>query len=242
MNDNMDRKEISFKIKFKQLYKILIKDIKSELRQFNDLISLFLFAIISIFIFSFSINLVSQDQTMSIELFVIQIWFITFFLMMFIMTKLFIKEHEAGTLDGLISSPVSTKIIFLSKFLFCFIILCFVEFIMLIFAFFISVPLIQNSNIILFIVLGILLPTINLSICGTIISAFSIYTRNKSLILPILFLPIIIPIINPIISLNIKLLGGALFFDIFYEFLFLIFHFLLTSSILMLISDKIISK
>lgn len=238
----MDKRKPSLKMKYKQTKTILIKDIRSELRQFNDLISIFLFGIISIFIFSSSYNLVTGNQFMSLELFVIQIWFIIFFIMMFIMTKLFLKEQEAGTLDGLLTSPLSSNVIILSKILFCFIILCFVEFFMLVFAFFISVPLIQNFNIILFIVLGIIFPTLNLSICGTIMSAFSIYTKNKSLILPILFLPIILPIINPIISINIKLLDGAGFFDVIFEFLFLIFHFLLTSSILMLISDSIFSN
>ncbi|UCC18199.1 MAG: hypothetical protein JSV62_08765, partial [Promethearchaeota archaeon] len=163
----MDREKTHLKMKFKQLNTILLKDIKSEIKQFNDLISIFLFGIISIFIFSSSYNLVSQDNTISLELFVIQIWFITIFLMMFIMTKLFIKEQETGTLGGLISSPVSFNIIILSKTLFCFLMLSIVELVIIIFAFFISVPSIQNFNIFLFIFLGILLPTLNLSICGT---------------------------------------------------------------------------
>ena len=238
----MDREEPSLKMKCKQLKAILLKDIKSELRQFNDLISIFLFGIISVFIFSSSYNLVTQNQAMSLELFVIQIWFIIFFLMMFIMTKLLVKEQEAGTLGGLISSPVSSNTIILSKILFCFIILSFVELVLLLFAFFISVPSIQNLNIFHYILLGILLPTLNLSVCGTIISAFSMYAKNKSLILPILFFPIIFPIINPIVSINIKLLEGAIFFDVIYEFLFLIFHVFLTGSILTLVSDGLFSN
>ncbi|MBY9015089.1 MAG: heme exporter protein CcmB [Candidatus Lokiarchaeota archaeon] len=238
----MDREEPSLKMKYKQLKTILIKDIKSELRQFNDLISIFLFGITSIFIFSSSYNLVTQNQVMSLELFVIQIWFIIFFLMMFIMTKLFIKEQEAGTLSGLISSPVSSNTLIFSKILFCFIILSLVELVILLFAFFISVPSIQNFDITQYILLGVLLPTLNLSVCGTIISAFSMYAKNKSLILPILFFPLIFPIINPIISINIKLLEGAIFFDIIFEFLFLIFHVVLTSSILILVSDGLLSN
>ena len=88
----MDKRKPSLKMKYKQTKTILIKDIRSELRQFNDLISIFLFGIISIFIFSSSYNLVTGNQFMSLELFVIQIWFIIFFIMMFIMTKLFLKE------------------------------------------------------------------------------------------------------------------------------------------------------
>jgi len=238
----MDREEPSLKMKYKQFKSILIKDIKSELRQFSDLISIFLFGIISIFIFSSSYNLVTQYQAMSLELFVIQIWFITFFLMMFIMTKLFIKEQEAGTLGGLISSPVLFNTLIFSKILFCFIILSFVELVLLLFAFFISVPSIQKFDITQYLLLGVLLPTLNLSVCGTIISAFSMYAKNKSLILPLLFFPIIFPIINQIISINIKLLEGAVFFDIIYEFLFLIFHVLLTGSILILVSDSLLSN
>jgi len=222
---------------------ILFKDIKSEIRQINDLFSVFLFVIIATFIFSSVYNFSTQYQNMPLEIFVIENWLIMFFTLIYIMTKLFIKEKDSGTLGGILSSPVSTSIILLSKILFCLILLSFVEIILFIFSFFISAPSIDNLNLIqllIYIGLGVLLPTFDLSICGSLVSAFSMYAKNKSFVLPILLFPLILPITIPIISINIKLLEGNLIFNLYYEIIFLIAHITLMISILTLISQTLL--
>ncbi|MFW9830041.1 MAG: hypothetical protein ACFFEY_20910, partial [Candidatus Thorarchaeota archaeon] len=88
----MKHEKISSKLKFKLFKVILMKDIKLEIRQINDLFSIFLFDIISIFIFSSVYNFGTQYQNMPLEIFVIENWLIIFFTLIFIMTKLFIKE------------------------------------------------------------------------------------------------------------------------------------------------------
>ena len=239
----MSRKKNSSKSNLKLLKTILLKDIKSEIRQINDFFSIILFGIISIFIFSSAYNISTQSSHMSIEIFVIQIWLIIFFTLIYIMTKLFVKEKESGTLGGLLSSPVSANTILLSKIIFCFFILVVIELILFIFSFIISSPSIQtlsSEQILTYIIFGILLPTLDLAICGTLISAFSMYVKNKSFILPILLFPIILPITTPIILINIKLLEGASFFSVFTEILLLISHTILMFSILILISDSLL--
>ncbi|MFW9823246.1 MAG: ABC transporter permease, partial [Candidatus Thorarchaeota archaeon] len=179
----MKNEKISFKLKFKLLKVILTKDLKSEIRQINDLFSIFLFDIISIFIFSSVYNFGIQYQNMPLEIFVIENWLIIFFTLIFIMTKLFIKEKETGTIGGLLTSPVSANLILLSKIIFCFILLIFVEIVLYLFSVFISAPSISNFNfyqLLLYIGFGILLPTLDLSICGSLVSAFSMYVKNKS--------------------------------------------------------------
>ena len=241
----MKEKNPSLRMRFKVLKTIILKDLKSELKQLSDVFSIFLFGIISIFVFSSAYNFITQNQTISTEIFVIQTWIVVFFIMIFIMAKLLIKEKESGTLGGLISSPISSSMIIVSKTIYCFILLSFIELLLLVFGFFISNPLIQVLNpfqLFNYIILGILFPTFNLSVCGTIVSTFSMYSKNKSFILPILFFPIILPVINPIISINVSLLEGLTFADIVYEFLFLLFHALLMYSILILISDELLSN
>ena len=239
----MDQNKSNIKLNLKMVKTILLKDIKSEIRQINDFFSIVLFGIISIFIFSSAYNISTQNQKMPTEIFVIQIWLIIFFTLIFIMTKLFVKEKEFGTLDGLLSSPVSVNTILLSKILFCFFLLCLVESIVFLFSFFISSPTTHQLNptqLLIYIILGILLPTLNLSVCGTIISAFSMYVKNKSFILPVLLFPIILPITNPIISINIKLLQGELISSVLFEVLLLISHTILMLSVLVLISDSLL--
>ncbi len=239
----MQNKDKDQKSSFKLFKTILFKDIKSEVRQINDLFSIFLFDIISIFIFSSVYNFSSQAQNMPLDIFVIEVWLIIFFTLIFLMSKLFVKEKESGTLGGLLSSPVSGNIILVSKIFYCFILLSIVELILFIFSIFLSAPSIENlsfAQLIIFITFGVLLPTLDLSICGSIVSAFSMYVKNKSFVLPILLFPLILPITTSIISLNIKILEGSLINDLFYEVIFLVAHITLMGSILTLISQTLL--
>jgi len=238
-------KKTSSKSNLKLFVTILQKDIKTEIRQVNDIFSIILFGIISIFIFSSSYNTINLGISMPIGIFVTQIWLILFFTLIFVMIKLFVQEKEKGTLDGLTTSPVSNTILLISKVVFCFILLSFIELILLLFSFFISIPSTQALNQIQFlyyIILGIILPTLDLSICATLVSALSMYSKNKSFVLPLLLFPIILPITSPIISLNIKLLEGELLSLVLMEILFLVAHAILMFSIAILVSEELLSE
>jgi len=238
------KKDKSDTSSFKLFKTILFKDLKSEVRQIHDLISILLFDIISIFIFSSAYNVSTQEQNMTSEIFVIEIWVIIFFTLIFLMAKLFIKEKESGTLNGILSAPVSPNIIFMSKILFGFLLLSLIEVVLMLFGFLLSNPsgIILNVPIWLFFLVAILLPTLDLCITGTLVSAFSMYAKNKSFILPVLLFPILLPIASPIISMNVKLLQGLFFADILMEFFFLIFHVILMFSILILVSDILLTE
>ena len=241
----MNTKKNSAKSELKLFITILQKDIKSEIRQFNDILSIILFGIISIFIFSSSYNTINLGVRMPIEIFVIQIWMIIFFTLIFIMIKLFVQEKEKGTLYGITSSPVSNSILLISKVIFCFILLSFIELILILFSFFISIPSIQALNFngfFNYIMIGIVLPTLDLSVCGTLVSALSMYSKNKSFVLPLLLFPIILPITSPIISLNIRLLEGEIISMVFIEILFLLAHAILMFSILIFVSEELLSE
>ncbi|MHA1915453.1 MAG: heme exporter protein CcmB [Promethearchaeota archaeon] len=239
----MKKEKISSKSKLKLLKAILSKDIRSELRQINDLVSIFLFAIVSIFIFSSVYIFSTENQNMDLDIYVIENWLVIFFTLIYIMTKLFVKEKESGTLGGLISAPVSSNIIIISKTLYCLILLSFVEIILFITSMFLSAPSINNlssTQLLRFIFFGVFLPTIDLSVCGSLVSAFSMYAKNKSFVLPILLFPLILPITIPIISINIKILEGAIVGELFYEIIFLVAHTILMISILSLISHTLL--
>lgn len=221
---------------------ILLKDLKLEFRQASDLISIILFDIISVFIFSTAFTVGTGEQSMPAEIFVIQIWIVVFFTLLFIIAKLFVKEKESGTLDGLISSPTPINTLFFSKIVFSMLIFCLIEAIIFLFGLFISNPsgISMSVPIWLFILLAILLPTVNLCITGTLVSALSMYVKHKSFILPVLLFPILLPVASPIILINIKLMQGYLFSEILIEFLFLSLHTLLMFAILILVADLLL--
>ncbi len=239
----MKQEKISFKFRLKLFSTILKKDIKLEIRKINDLFSILLFGVIAIFIFSSAYNYSTQVQNMPLEIYVIENWFIIFFILIFIMTKLFTQEKESGTLGGLITSPVSASTILLGKIIFGFILLTFVEIIIFFISFFLSAPPIQNlgfQQMLNYMVMGVILPTIDLSICGGLVSAFSMHVKNKSFVLPILLFPLILPIITPIISLNIGLFEGNLITTLYYELIFIIAHITLMISIIVIISQTLL--
>ncbi|MFX1525438.1 MAG: hypothetical protein ACFFCC_18170, partial [Promethearchaeota archaeon] len=106
-----------------------------------------------------------------------------------------------------------------------------------------SAPSISSFNLnqlILYIGLGVLLPTLDLSICGSLVSAFSMYVKNKSFVLPILLFPLILPIITPIVSINIKILEGEVITSLYYEIIFFTAHIILMSSIISLTSETLL--
>ncbi len=154
----MQNKDKAQKSSFKMFKTILFKDIKSEIRQINDLFSIFLFDIISVFIFSSVYSFSTEGQNMPLEIFVIEVWLIIFFTLIYLMSKLFVKEKESGTLGGLISSPISGNIILFSKIFYCLILLSFVEIILFLFSVFLSAPSIENlslGQLMIFIGLGV---------------------------------------------------------------------------------------
>jgi heme exporter protein B len=180
---------------------------------------------------------------MPLEIFIIENWLIIFFSLIYIMTKLFIVEKDSGTIGGLLSSPASANLILISKIIFCFILLSVVELVLFLFSLFISAPSISNFNVnqfFLYISLGILLPTLDLSICGSLVSAFSMYVKNKSFILPILLFPLILPIVTPIVSINLKIFEGGLISSLYYEIIFFSAHIFLMISIITLTSDALL--
>lgn len=237
MKDN----DITFKDNVLLLKTLILKDIKSEVRQISDLFSIILFDFISVFIFSGAYNLVSGSR-MPLEIFVIEIWIVIFFTLIFVITKIFVKEKESGTLTGILSSPVPINLIIFGKIIYCFILLIILEMFLLLFCFFISVPSgieltpTVISNLIIF---GVLIPTIDLAVCGTITSALAMFVKNKSFIFPILLFPIILPIVNPILIINFRLYEGLALATILNETIFLIAHTILMFSLTVLISDKL---
>lgn len=209
---------------------MLRKDFRSEARQANDLLSIVFFDLILTFIISMAYSIGYGSDQMPLDIFMVQTWVIIFFTVLFMISKLMINEKEAGTLNGMLTAPVSPVSILFCKIVFGFVILCLIEAIQVIFSIFISRPvgIVMNfGSIITFIFLGIGVPTIDLTICGTIISSISIYTKHRAFVLPVLLFPLILPIITPILTLNINLLQGLPVSSVIFELIFIAAHALL---------------
>ena len=152
------------------------------------------------------------------------------------------EENNSNALEGLLVSPFSPISLIISKIIFSFILMCIIDILVFSFGILFSNPLNLNLSFwqaIRYLCVGLLLPAINLSISGTLISIFGLYVKNKPYFYPILLFPMILPLVSPIISLNLGLLGGLLIKDLLYEILFIVAHSTLFLSLGILLSKEL---
>ena len=107
------------------------------------------------------------------------------------MNRAFVREQEAGALEGLLVSPVSRDAIFLAKAATSFLFMLLIE----------AVLLPAYSVMLGFSALSwtlgvtILLATLGFALIGTLFSALAAQTRSREIMLPVLFFPIVLPVI-----------------------------------------------
>lgn len=235
---------LQVKNQLKLLRILLVKDLKLEFRHVQDVLSIILFDLLSVLIFSLAYFSQSLISSMPLETFIVEVWVIIFFTVLFVIQKIFAREKESGTLTGQLASPLPVNILYLSKIIYTLLFTFVLEVILIVFALLFSVP----SNLVIevpwgmVILLAIVLPTIDLSITGTLISAFLVYAKSKAYLIPILFFPILLPIVSPIISISLALLGGEELVTVWFEVLFLILHSIFMGSIAVLIGEKLLSE
>ena len=230
------------KTEIKQIFAMIGKDIRLEIRNLSDLFSILLFNLVSILIFSNAYSFGTNSTQMPLTVFVIQIWIILFFSMIFIMSKIFQQESKSNCLEGLLVSPFSPISLIFSKIFFSLILLCIIDILVFSFGTLFSNPLNFNLSFlqaVRYLCVGLFVPTLNLSVSGTLISIFGLYVKNKPYFYPILLFPMILPLVSPIISLNLGLLEGLLIQDLLYEILFILAHSILFLSLGILLSKEL---
>ncbi len=222
---------------------LLKKEFAVEAKRLNDVLSIVFFDVILTFIFSSAYAIGTGSDGMPVEVYAVQTWLIAFFTVLFVVSRQFPSEKDAGTLNGLLVAPVSPFAIFLCKIVVSFVIIGLIETVQVILSLFISRPeitLLSFSTVSIFVLGGFALPILDLAIAGTLISAFSIYARHKSFLLPVLLFPVFIPVVSPILSSFIVFLNGAPADAVVYNFLFIAAHAILMLSITALAGKEIL--
>lgn len=187
-----------------QIWGILKKDIVIELRTREMLISMFLFVMLTMIIFNISFNAERTDLT---RFGGGMLWLAFTFTSMLGLNRSFVHEKDEGCLDGLLISPIDRSVIYASKVLSNLIFLSAIEIITIpIF----SVLFVKYNYLPKFglFVLGVILSNIGISSVGTFLSTIAVNTRNRDLLLPILFLPMIYPAIMGAVTISGAVMGG----------------------------------
>jgi heme exporter protein B len=183
------------RIFFEQVWAILWKDIRCELRSQQTLMGMGLFALLVLVIFNFTFDL-RANNTVAVAPGALWVAFI--FASMLGLGRTMAAEREQGSLDRLLLSPVDRKAIYLAKLLGNLLFIGVVELVALpVFAILFNLPLFGGALISI-----VLLGTLGIAAVGTLFSAMAAATRAHELLLPILVFPLIVPVVIAAIRLT----------------------------------------
>ncbi|HDP69271.1 MAG TPA: hypothetical protein ENN38_00455 [Actinobacteria bacterium] len=166
------------------------KDIVAELRTKEMLNSMVLFVLLTMVVFNFAFGSGSAMEAVSSGL----LWVAFMFAAILGLNRVFVHEKDEGCLDGLMLCPMDRSAIYFSKAISNFVFLTLVE--LIAFPVF-TIFFVQKSFLshLWFLIIILLLSNVGISAVGTLLSAVSINTKARDLMLPILFLPVIVPIL-----------------------------------------------
>ncbi len=225
-------------------WEIFKKDLRLEARQKFEFIAMIIFSISAVLIFAISLDLSSNatqaSQEFQARVISASLWVIFVFAGMLSFTSVFGRELKqgGGGLTAIRSFPIKPQAIFLGKLLFNLVVLFSVQFlIVLIYVVFFQLTFKFNIAIVL---LVLLIGTLDYAVIGTLVSALALYSRAKTLVVPILIFPLIIPSVMLSVSLLIALIVGSWDQTVMNNFLLLFLHFVIILMISFLSIETIL--
>jgi heme exporter protein B len=184
----------------RKVWIIVWKDLLTELRTREMISSILVFALLVLFIFNFAFEL-RVEQVMAVAAGVL--WVTFTFAGALGLNRAFVLEKDRGCLDGLLLSPVDRSAIYFGKMLGNTLFMFVVETITLpVFIVLFNLPFPPLLPVIVF------LGTVGFAGVGTLLSAMTVHTRAREVLLPVLLFPVVVPVIISAVKLTAGLLDG----------------------------------
>lgn len=177
------------------------KDLVLEARSRELVVSVAVFGLLLVVIFNFALR-PAPGQAAALAPGIL--WVSFAFAATLAMNRGFVRELEAGALEGLLVSPVSRDAIFLAKAAAGFIFMLLVEAALLP----AYAALLGFSALSWPLAAAILLATLGFAVIGTLFSALAAQTRSREILLPVLFFPVITPLIIAAVGASNTALAG----------------------------------
>ena len=178
------------------------KDLKIELRTKEALSASFVFCVLILVIFSFSLDLSSEEARRLGAGF---LWVAFAFGGILSLNRSFALEKDEGCIKALALAPVDRGCVFAGKFLANVVFMFLNQLLILpLFAVFFNVPVASGVPLLILI---FLLGSIGFSSVGTLFSAVAANTRMRELLLPLLLLPVSIPVLIAAVETTAYALG-----------------------------------
>jgi heme exporter protein B len=186
-----------------QVYAIIWKDLLLELRTRERIVAMAAFAVLAGVLFNYSIDTtVVRPQDIAAGL----VWMTIVFGGLLGLGRTFYLEAQDGAIQGVLTSPTPKDAVFLGKTAANFILLFFVELLVLgVFTLFFGLDLGRSPGAL---VLALGLGALGFVALGTLFSAVSSGTRMGETLLPILVFPLLVPMIIYGVSATGRLLAG----------------------------------
>ncbi|MFT4578605.1 MAG: heme exporter protein B [Nitrospinales bacterium] len=187
-----------------QIAAIVWKDFVTELKTRELLSAMFIFALLVILIFIFSINLSIVKAS---EVGPGILWVAFLFAGTIGLNRSFMLEKENGCLMGLMLVPADRTAIYFGKLISNLIFLSIMElFILPLFMIFFNIDLLSHLGPLLVVVF---LGTLGFCALGTLLSSLSSNLKTREIMLPILLYPLLIPIIIAAVRMTGQILDGT---------------------------------
>jgi heme exporter protein B len=191
---------------FTKIFTIFWKDILTELRTREIIISVLVFALLVLVIFSFAFGTGADVTEMAAPGI---LWVALTFGGVIGLNRTFALEKENSRLEGLMLCPVDRAVIYWGKLAGSFTF-------MLALAVVVTPIFLALFNLPVFLprlVLVIVLALIGFAAVGTLFSALAVNTRARDIMLPILFLPVVVPVVVSAVKATAPVLTGASWAD-----------------------------
>jgi heme exporter protein B len=187
---------------FKAVSAVVWKDLQAEFRSRELFSAMLVFSLLIILIFNFALELdIKTRQSVTAGV----LWATFAFAGTLGLNRSMAIEKDRGCLDGLLLAPVDRSAIYFGKMISNLAFMLIVEVIILpVYSVLYNVNLFQPG-----LLMVILLGSIGYAGVGTLLSAMSVQTRTRDILLPILLFPVIIPVLLSAVKASSGFLEGV---------------------------------
>lgn len=187
----------------RQVAAIVWKDFTIELKTRELFVSMFIFAVLVILIFIFSVDLSIVKAN---EVGPGVLWVAILFAGTIGLNRSFMLEKENQCIQGLMLAPIDRSVIYFGKMLSNLAFLLIMEaFLLPVFMIFFNVDIFSHLFSILFV---ILIGTVGFSALGTLLSSLAVNLNTRDIMLPILLYPLMVPIAIGSVKMTSQVLAG----------------------------------
>ncbi len=181
---------------------ILRKDFQAELRSRELIGAMGMFAILSVLIFSFALEL---DRNARLDSISGVLWVTVVFASILGLNRSMAMERDQGNLDALLIAPVSRAAIYVGKLIGNFIFTIVIALLLLP-----LMTILYNVRIIDgWLVLVLIMGTFGFTTLGTLLAAMTVQTRAREALLPIVMMPVVLPLLLSGVRASTSILGSA---------------------------------